>query len=708
MYRIKSPKPDPNIPLIEGVPPEQQVNWVPIVNNPDIVADYSESVVDTLHKKNLLLLGEDRYLSTLMLRAFPKRKMLFVPKAICKTQVPAQFQVLLSQRRRWINSTIHNMFELVLVRELCGIFCFSMQFVIGLELFGTLTLPAAITFTTVVLMIGIVSLVAPSLHVEFPLTPLLLLAGILGLPAVLIAFTTRKMIYIWYMVIYLFALPVWNFVLPTYAWWHFDDFSWGQTRQVAGEKKGGDGHGHGEGAAEEVDPIQGIAKKRWAQWEHERRAALRARGEEDPVGRLIMLNPGQNVTSVVDIQKTIPMQKALKHVDSDVISTRSKRSKSDVTNRVSFAPEPVKEPREPIADSDTSSTESSPSPSPSKNPSITSSKESSKPPSITAPPVKGLQAAEPAKKPSLPTTTEQQKPAVPSTEKSQKKSSVDEKTSPSPSKAMSSPSRTQEAPVSSGSSTSVVVSSPHVNDPPSPRRASSMAASSVGPSPAPSSLLNAAPSSKAAQSVTSSLAASPASTKSGQVMASSPHVNDAPSRGSYAPSGSSSVAPSPSPRPNDPPSRASIVKALAAKLEGTPNMRTPSPNMEQSSRGISPLRVGSPSPRMESPSRGSARSTSPVSRFRSESVASYSATDFAGPVDAKSVANRLAAEANKDGKLRVFLPSHYAWLLRFYLIRTHAHTHAELKPSSIKIAPTPSKAAPASLSPQSPSNSKSL
>ncbi|KAG2226467.1 hypothetical protein INT45_014211 [Circinella minor] len=45
MYRIKAPK-GPN-----GY-------WVPILANPDIVEHYSENVVDTLHKKNLLLLGD--------------------------------------------------------------------------------------------------------------------------------------------------------------------------------------------------------------------------------------------------------------------------------------------------------------------------------------------------------------------------------------------------------------------------------------------------------------------------------------------------------------------------------------------------------------------------------------------------------------------------------------------------------------------------
>ena len=65
-----------------------------------------------------------------MLKTFPKRKLDFVPKAVCWTDVPDNFKTLQSQRRRWINSTIHNLFELVLLRDLCGIFCFSMQFVI--------------------------------------------------------------------------------------------------------------------------------------------------------------------------------------------------------------------------------------------------------------------------------------------------------------------------------------------------------------------------------------------------------------------------------------------------------------------------------------------------------------------------------------------------------------------------------------------------
>jgi chitin synthase len=108
---------------------------IPILAEPYIVEEYSENVVDTLHKKNLLSLGEDRFLTTLMLRNFPKRKMVFIPQAVCHTTVPEDFKTLLSQRRRWINSTIHNLLELVFLKDLCGIFCCSMQFVVGVSFY---------------------------------------------------------------------------------------------------------------------------------------------------------------------------------------------------------------------------------------------------------------------------------------------------------------------------------------------------------------------------------------------------------------------------------------------------------------------------------------------------------------------------------------------------------------------------------------------
>lgn len=242
MYRVKSPK-SMNV-------------WVPMLANSDIVEKYSENVLDSLHKKNLLLLGEDRYLSSLMLRTFPRRKQVFVAKAACKTVVPDQFKVLLSQRRRWINSTVHNLMELALVKDLCGSFCLSMQFVIIIELIGTLVLPASITFTLYIIIISIVSTPTPILS-------LVLMGIVFGLPAILIIVTVSNLTYIIWMIVYLIALPVCNFILPCYAYWKFDDFSWGDTRKAQGDAEGGN-HGDTDGEFDGSD----IKQMRWREYEH--------------------------------------------------------------------------------------------------------------------------------------------------------------------------------------------------------------------------------------------------------------------------------------------------------------------------------------------------------------------------------------------------------------------------------------------------------
>lgn len=93
------------------------------------------------------------------------------------------------------------------------------------------------------------------------------MALILGLPGVLIIVTAHSLSYVVWMLIYLISLPIWNFVLPTYAFWKFDDFSWGDTRKTAGEKtkKGGIEY------QGEFDSSK-ITMKRWAEFEREKRS----------------------------------------------------------------------------------------------------------------------------------------------------------------------------------------------------------------------------------------------------------------------------------------------------------------------------------------------------------------------------------------------------------------------------------------------------
>jgi cellulose synthase/poly-beta-1,6-N-acetylglucosamine synthase-like glycosyltransferase len=120
----------------------------PLLISNQMITDYSENRVDTLHMKNLLHLGEDRYLTTLLLKHFPLFKTQFVRDAHAFTVAPDDWKVLLSQRRRWINSTIHNLGELVFLEQLCGFCCFSMRFIVMIDLLSTLVQPVTVAYVS--------------------------------------------------------------------------------------------------------------------------------------------------------------------------------------------------------------------------------------------------------------------------------------------------------------------------------------------------------------------------------------------------------------------------------------------------------------------------------------------------------------------------------------------------------------------------------
>jgi chitin synthase len=203
----------------------------PLIISDKVIAEYADCDVDTLHKKNLLSLGEDRYLTTLMTKHFPSMSYKFVPDAYALTAAPETWSVLLSQRRRWINSTIHNLAELVWLKDLCGFCCFSMRFVVFIDLFGTIILPATCCYLGYLIY-------RVSTHTgQFPLISLVMIACVYGLQAV-IFIIKRQWQHVGWMIIYILAYPVYSFILPIYSFWKQDDFSWGNTRIVIGEKGG--------------------------------------------------------------------------------------------------------------------------------------------------------------------------------------------------------------------------------------------------------------------------------------------------------------------------------------------------------------------------------------------------------------------------------------------------------------------------------------
>jgi chitin synthase len=103
--------------------------------------------------------------------------------------------------------------------------------VVGMDLFGTAILPISLILLYYLIIVSIfftnyaVAGIAGFVN-------LILLFGVLLMPALLVLLTSGKVSYIGWMMIYLLALPIWQIVLPLYAFWNFDDFSWGETRFV--------------------------------------------------------------------------------------------------------------------------------------------------------------------------------------------------------------------------------------------------------------------------------------------------------------------------------------------------------------------------------------------------------------------------------------------------------------------------------------------
>ncbi|KAF0406839.1 glycosyltransferase family 2 protein [Gigaspora margarita] len=226
---------------------------IPLLIDDAIMNNYTVNEVDTLHQKNLFLLGEDRYLTTLTLRAFPNLKTMYCSSAVCYTIVPNSFSVLVSQRRRWINGTIHNLFELVVSSELPGIFCFSMQCASCLDLFGTVTSPFALFFTFY-LFVGL--LLGQPYILQITNAVVTYFAQLF-----LIVFVSLNPINVLWFLVYLSSVPVWTFILPLYSFWNFDDFTWGATRKIEGADSGHDS----DQTFDKFDSRK-IVFKKWDEW----------------------------------------------------------------------------------------------------------------------------------------------------------------------------------------------------------------------------------------------------------------------------------------------------------------------------------------------------------------------------------------------------------------------------------------------------------
>lgn len=144
-----------------------------------------------------------------------------------------------------------------------------MRFVVLIDLLSTIVQPVIVGY-----IIYLIVQVARNPGVV-PVTAFILLGAIYGLQAIVFIIRRRWDMVAW-MLIYIVATPIFSFGLPLYAFWHMDEFSWGNTRMVTGER-GKQVLVSDEG---KFDP-ESIPKKRWEDYHAELQDAYTMRGGDD-------------------------------------------------------------------------------------------------------------------------------------------------------------------------------------------------------------------------------------------------------------------------------------------------------------------------------------------------------------------------------------------------------------------------------------------
>jgi len=191
--------------------------------NPQIIRTYAQSTPKNLHEANLLEIGEDRYLTSLLLRNFPNMSTDYIEQAKCWTNVPDRFTTLLCQRRRWTNSLIHCHISLLLNLPKYGFFKkIFFIFVIVLELWIVFFLP-------IIMLISLFYVTYSLIIKGYSLIPLISSIAVIVLP-IIVCFLLLNLQYVIWSIPFILTQPIFSVLIPWYSLWKSDMTSWGQTR----------------------------------------------------------------------------------------------------------------------------------------------------------------------------------------------------------------------------------------------------------------------------------------------------------------------------------------------------------------------------------------------------------------------------------------------------------------------------------------------
>jgi hypothetical protein len=130
--------------------------------HPDVVSSYAGHKTRSLHDRSLVFnAGEDQYLTGLLHRSFPDRRIVYLPSATFQfTATAVQFSDYVQEQQLLLTSTFHNLWTQIWSPRLRGSFCCSINFLALIEWLALILTPAITVMTwavLVVVMIGAIT-----------------------------------------------------------------------------------------------------------------------------------------------------------------------------------------------------------------------------------------------------------------------------------------------------------------------------------------------------------------------------------------------------------------------------------------------------------------------------------------------------------------------------------------------------------------------
>lgn len=190
-----------------------------VLINQDILDEYNKNP-ENLIEDNLLKFGEDRYLTSLLLCAYPDKKIQYVPSVSCITEVPSTLGQLVKQRRRWSNSLIA-----------CHIFLLRSKFIsIRLYLIILIEL-SVILLLPILIIVGVVSFIVAMAAQGYSLFPVIITGNIfmLGFYITVLSGDWKMLAYF---VPYMSVAYIYNIIIPYDSLLRFNVVEWNSISDI--------------------------------------------------------------------------------------------------------------------------------------------------------------------------------------------------------------------------------------------------------------------------------------------------------------------------------------------------------------------------------------------------------------------------------------------------------------------------------------------